>query len=364
MNLLGCAAQPRSREPIGESSERVKLSETKTLCWKPVCGKSAMNEVKVEPTTKPRVTLAILTYNQESYIRDSLQSALMQDYPNLEVVVCDDSSRDRTFEIITDLVASYSGPHVVSISRNSRNLGLAGNFNSAWRLSSGELVVFQAGDDVSRADRVSRMVCEWEKTDRKVDLISSSIQKIDIAGEKIGEVVHFVQATPTFDDLVFLRREVLFFLGGANAYSRRLYDICGPLDDLASFEDVAFTFRAALGGGFAYVKEPLLYYRVHENCMTSQYFTREMGVRDADSQRWVTVRIGILRDRLKSLEAYGRATLALKVRIRRKIAAEELMLKFITGTLSQKCSAMMLAVINLKIRSVIRMVRAVKVASG
>jgi len=47
----------------------------------------------------PKVTIMIATYNQERFIGEAIESAMAQDYPNLEIVVCDDCSTDRTYEI-------------------------------------------------------------------------------------------------------------------------------------------------------------------------------------------------------------------------------------------------------------------------
>lgn len=47
----------------------------------------------------PKVTIMIATYDQERFIGEAIESAMAQDYSNLEIVVCDDCSTDRTYEI-------------------------------------------------------------------------------------------------------------------------------------------------------------------------------------------------------------------------------------------------------------------------
>ena len=49
---------------------------------------------------KPLVSIMIPTYNRESLIEEALMSALAQDYENFEVVVVDNKSTDRTFDIL------------------------------------------------------------------------------------------------------------------------------------------------------------------------------------------------------------------------------------------------------------------------
>ncbi|MBE6181195.1 MAG: glycosyltransferase family 2 protein [Rikenellaceae bacterium] len=61
-----------------------------------IMGKSRMTNNGVMP---PKVTVMIPCYNQENFIAQAIESVLMQDYENLEVVVADDCSTDQTGEI-------------------------------------------------------------------------------------------------------------------------------------------------------------------------------------------------------------------------------------------------------------------------
>ena len=92
----------------------------------------------------PVVSILIPTYNQGSYIEKAIESALAQDYENLQVVVSDDSTDDET-EI---LVKKYSGDKRFLYSRNRPGLGKAGNYAKLlYELAAGEWVVNLDGDD-------------------------------------------------------------------------------------------------------------------------------------------------------------------------------------------------------------------------
>ena len=51
----------------------------------------------------PLFSILIPTYNQEKYIMDAVKSSLMQNYPNLEVIVSDDCSNDSTSVLVNNI---------------------------------------------------------------------------------------------------------------------------------------------------------------------------------------------------------------------------------------------------------------------
>lgn len=92
----------------------------------------------------PLVSIMIPTYNQEAYISQAIESALMQDYNNIEIIISDDCSTDRTREI----AKRYLSDHRVKYYRNSTNLGRVKNYHhTLYDLTSGEWVINLDGDD-------------------------------------------------------------------------------------------------------------------------------------------------------------------------------------------------------------------------
>ncbi len=92
----------------------------------------------------PFVTIGIPTYNQEQFIRQAIESALAQDYPNLEIVVSDDASTDGTQEIVTH----YLHDPRLKYSRNESNLGMVRNYRRLfYEQASGDWYLNLDGDD-------------------------------------------------------------------------------------------------------------------------------------------------------------------------------------------------------------------------
>ena len=113
---------------------------------------------------RPLVTFAVFGYNQEPFIRDAVEGAFSQTYSPLEIILSDDGSSDRTFEIMQEMAAAYRGPHQVRAVRQDPNLGTVKHLMAVARLGRGLLLVVNAGDDVSHPDRTSVIEREWTRT--------------------------------------------------------------------------------------------------------------------------------------------------------------------------------------------------------
>ncbi len=83
----------------------------------------------------PRVSIGLPVFNGERYLARAIDSILAQDFRDLELVVCDNASTDRTAEIC----AAYArrDPRV-RYHRNPRNLGAGPNYDRCFHLARGE----------------------------------------------------------------------------------------------------------------------------------------------------------------------------------------------------------------------------------
>jgi glycosyltransferase involved in cell wall biosynthesis len=206
------------------------------------------------------VSIVVVAYRQERFIRAAVRSAFAQTFSPLEIILCDDCSPDRTFEIMTEEAKAYHGPHKVVLNRNPRNLGLAGNYNRAAELSQGELVIVQDGDDISRPDRAAILArAALEPT--PVDMVCSQVTVIDEEGRR-GPPWSLPAVAPLTIDGA-LRQGSISALGCACAYTRELWTSYGPIPAEALQEDAVLPFRAYLGRGVRIIDEPLVQYRVH-----------------------------------------------------------------------------------------------------
>jgi glycosyltransferase involved in cell wall biosynthesis len=264
-------------------------------------------------TAPPLVSVIVVAYKQEAFIRAAVRSALAQTYTPLEIVLCDDCSPDRTFEIMQEEARAYEGPHAVILNRNPTNLGVAGNYNRAASLAKGDLLVVQDGDDISHPDRTAKLAYA-SRHPTPVDMVCSRFSMIDGAGNPLPEW-QLPPVSPTTLEGA-LRRGSISAAGCACAYSRMLWTKYGPIDPEVLQEDGVLPFRALLERGIRIVDEPLVEYRVHGGNL---FVGRKSPRARAARRRWARSWMAISRDWRHSWNVSGREDAVFEQPLRRRI---------------------------------------------
>ncbi len=218
-------------------------------------------ESPAEPTAAalPLVAMLLIAYRQAGSVGAAIAGALAQTYSPLEIVISDDASGDGTWAAIQAAVAGYAGPHRLVLNRNPVNLGIGAHLSKLVAMSSGELLLVTAGDDVSLPQRCARTVDAWLAHGRRPDLIASALVDIDAQGASQG----LIQPA----DLARWRSAADWIagpphvIGAGQAWTRRLFDRFGPLPAGTVAEDLILVFRAIVSGGAITLAEPLVQYR-------------------------------------------------------------------------------------------------------
>ncbi len=212
---------------------------------------------------RPLLTFLQLSYNQERFIREAVEGAFSQTYSPLEIVLSDDGSSDRTFEIMKEMADSYRGPHRVVLNRNPRNLGKGAHISRAMELAKGELVLTADGDDISLAVRTERSYEEWVRTGRSACSLYTDGIMFDTEGREIGKLSggRIPSHARTVEDAV--ARGGIGVAGCTHMFTRKCFDVFGPMTLRTNKEDMTIPFRSLLLGEVHYLDEPLIRYRVH-----------------------------------------------------------------------------------------------------
>lgn len=114
-----------------------------------------------------RASILVFSYKNLQYYKECLDSVLMQNYSNIEIIVSDDGTPDFNEKEISEYINHNKNENIknVIIHSNSKNLGSVKNMNQALRLSEGEYIIPLAIDDMLfNQNTVTNIVKFFERT--------------------------------------------------------------------------------------------------------------------------------------------------------------------------------------------------------
>lgn len=205
---------------------------------------------------RPKVSIAMCTYNGAMYIREQLDSILNQTYDNIELVISDDCSQDETLSILREY---ESKDDRIRVFQNPANIGFVRNFENAMAACDGDYIALADQDDIWFPEKISRLVDSigdnW--------LIYSKVSVID--GNGVRQDVEF----PTVNRLegqcalsLILNNCVT---GHACLMRRELLELAMPAMSKMPYHDQWLAIVAASRGKLKAGNEILSLYRKHNS---------------------------------------------------------------------------------------------------
>lgn len=208
------------------------------------------------------VTIGIPCFNASDTVLRAVDSALAQDWPNLEILIVDDASTDGSAIVVEAAIAGETKTRLI---RHSTNTGPAGTRNTIIDEAKGEFIAFFDDDDESLPERLSKQVgrlVAYEKQSgmKLVVCYASGIRhysngyalELPAIGSRGKEMPH---GSAVADYLLLFRRKPDWFYGSGTPTCsllarRSTFSSIGKFDpQLRRVEDVDFAIRLALQGG-------------------------------------------------------------------------------------------------------------------
>ncbi|WP_029904120.1 glycosyltransferase family 2 protein [Prevotella sp. 10(H)] len=212
----------------------------------------------------PLVSVLIPCYNVEKYVEESVNSILKQTYTNLQVILINDCSTDRTGEILQRLAGEDSR---ITIFENEKNLKLIVTLNKGLAYCKGEYIARMDADDISLPTRIEKEVTFLERN-RDHDIVSTLFYAFRTENPGKRDFHH----SPLKDEEL---RAYLLFKSGichpAVMIRKRVFTELGLgfETEYLHVEDYALWSKAMYKTKLANVGEPLLLYRVHKSQISS-----------------------------------------------------------------------------------------------
>jgi glycosyltransferase involved in cell wall biosynthesis len=209
----------------------------------------------IQSTSKPLVSIGLPVFNGQNYVEQAIRSVLDQTMGDLELVISDNASTDRTGMICQDLAASDSR---IRYHRNDRNLGAGANYNLAYAKSTGLYFKWLAHDDRIKPGYLAAILCNTV-----VDYIDSRGQHIAFYDSGLAGADH-PRPSYRFSTMILMSHSCVDFFGLCRRAAIADSMLHGPFHGA----DRAFLAQMALRGRLLQVKEPLVEMREHDQRYT------------------------------------------------------------------------------------------------
>jgi len=212
------------------------------------------------------VSVVVVTYNSGKYVLETLESVKKQTYKNIELIITDDCSKDKTVEIINEWVDKNKARFVRTYILTSLiNMGVSGNCNRGCKAAKGEYIKTIAGDDILEIGAITEFM-DYANANKSVSLIYGQVTLIN---EK-SEITEFVNTKVANKRLTFDKE---FQANRIHApgifFSRYIYDKINGFDENLKLEDIDFYLRILDQGGIIeHLDKPVAYYRIHSESLS------------------------------------------------------------------------------------------------
>lgn len=220
---------------------------------------------------QPLISICMAVYNGEKYLKKQLDSIASLTYPNIELIVSDDGSEDRTMA----LLRAFSPPFPYTVLKNKGKHGVSENFSNALKYAKGEYIALSDQDDIWCPDKLQRLL---ERIDG-FDIVHGGIALIDGLG--FPHSSDAIRAAYLVDKTVYYR-PIQFFsenkvLGCTCLMRSEFVRAAMPIPKGFIYHDWWFVMNAVCKGkGVCYIDDSVIQYRQHEtNTASTTFFSKD-----------------------------------------------------------------------------------------
>lgn len=213
-----------------------------------------------------QLSVCIITYNQEKYLPQALDSILNQEHNySYEIIVGEDCSTDNTRKVLEDYATKY--PDIIKPIYNNHNLGLLKNYYNVLSHCNGKYIMECAGDDYWLPGKVQKQISFMEQNNyvglcygKKIDYIQKCNKKIKTSCKGFTEYSDLIQYNSIPAASVCIRNELL----------KKYINEVRPLDKDWKMEDYPMWLWFSMNSKIVYMDNRFIVYRVLENSISHQ----------------------------------------------------------------------------------------------
>lgn len=214
------------------------------------------------------ISIALCTYNGEKYLRELIDSILVQTIQAQEIIIVDDGSSDGTMSILQEYAKIYD---FIKLFPQPKNLGPVMAFKMAISLTQFQLIFLADQDDIWKPNKIEKMVSKVGSLDQTLPLvIYSDLEMINEKGETVNpsfwEMSDLSPARTTFKNLMYNN----VVTGSASMVNDKMKEEIKKTPKGVIMHDHWIGLIAYGFGQYLYTEEKLVKYRIHPNSVTKK----------------------------------------------------------------------------------------------
>lgn len=212
--------------------------------------------------TKPAVSVVMITYNHENYIKQAIEGVLMQQCNfNVELIIADDNSPDNTETIIRGIKSEHANGICIKYTKHQRNKGVMPNFIWGLQQCYGKYIALCEGDDYWTDPLKLQKQVDFLEANEEYSLCFTAKSNVDSEGVFINEA-RYGHKTWGAEDVLnggFIAPTQTIV---SKNLSHEFIEFCNKLPNRTG-GDRLYTYFYALKGKLKYIDDNTASYRIH-----------------------------------------------------------------------------------------------------
>lgn len=232
-----------------------------------------MSNFQNMPKESPFVSVIAICYNHEKYLIECLQSVMNQTYRNVELIIVDDFSTDKSREKILEFI--NVNPSIQYIF-NENNIGNCRSFNHAFKISNGKYIIDLSTDDVLLSNRIEEQVNLMEDFG-ETGVVFSDANYINERSEYIGNFKENVKLPigNVYEDVLAGR---CYIMPVTMMMRRTILEQLNGYDETLAYEDFDFWVRSSRICDYGYVPKVLSHQRIVNCSYSTKSFVKKSPI--------------------------------------------------------------------------------------
>lgn len=212
-----------------------------------------------------KIDILLATYNGEKYLKEQIESILNQTYKNIQIIISDDCSKDRT----KDILKEYESNEKIKVFYQEKNLGYVKNFEFLLKQVESNIYMLSDQDDVWKKEKVEKTVEKLKQ--ENLDLVFGDLEVVDenlnTICKSYNKYMHLNNKIEKYLKDYRLQYMYNCMTGCTIASKKEWLDKILPLPTNSKYmiHDYWIGLIIALNGKVGYLKEPYILYRQHGN---------------------------------------------------------------------------------------------------